>query len=71
MSYETTCDDCGTTVIHPTQGETVVRGDKATRTISDQFEEYMMTAGPGADVPDEISQWDHYCEEHAEERGLL
>lgn len=70
MSYTTECDDCGTTVVHPGPGETTVRGDIATRTISDQFEAYMMEAGPDADVPDEIPKWVHYCGEHAEERGL-
>lgn len=70
MSYTTECEDCGTTVIFAQQGEAVVRGDAAIRTMSDQYESYMMEAGPGADVPRGISKWDHYCEEHAKQRGL-
>jgi hypothetical protein len=74
MSYTAECADCGRTVVIPSPDERVTRGEQGRRTISERREQYMAAAdGPVApeDVPDEIPRWDHYCPEHAEERGLL
>lgn len=72
MSYPADCDadDCDTSGVVPDSDEAVVRGTRMYRTQSEQAAAYRAEAGPGADLPNHIPRWTHYCPEHARELGI-
>ena len=70
MSHTVDCESWGQTTVYPASDETVVRGDRAYRTTSEQYRGYYENAPVGSDLPDHIPKWVYYCSDCAAEIGI-